>query len=89
MLHTKTLEGKHNSKLTVYYDDGDDAVHVWLNFHCDNTDKEYTTLTHDVNEVLETEVMHLHPHVGRGTVRLEQHEIEFIISSVEEMTTAS
>lgn len=81
-LITRTLEGKHNSSLKLAYNPEDDTATVNIAW---STDQNYCTEVADLNQVLQTGTMKIAAPVTHrwGTVTLEQHEIEWLISTME------
>lgn len=80
-LITKTLEGKHNSTMLLVYNPKNDTATVNLAW---STDRNYWTEVEDLNKVLQTGTLRIAgPFSHRGNVTLEQHEIEWLVSSME------
>ena len=75
------LEGKHNSSIKLTYDPDTDTATVNLAW---TTDQNYWTEVEDLNKVLQTGTLRIAgPFSHRGNVTLEQHEIEWLISTME------
>ena len=86
-LITRSLEGKNNSSLKLAYNSEDDTATVNLAWQ---TDRNYFTEVADLNKVLQTGILQVvgsfssQGHTAiRGNVTLEQHEIEWLISTME------
>ena len=81
-LITRTLEGKYNSSINLTYDPDTDTATVNLAW---TTDQNYWTEVADLHQVLQTGTLKIVGPVTHrwGTVTLEQHEIEWLISTME------
>lgn len=78
-LITRSLEGKHNSSIKLAYNSDNDTATVNLAW---TTDRNYWTEVEDLNKVLQTGHLRI-AGPTLGDVKLEQHEIEWLISSME------
>ena len=81
-LITRSLEGKNNSSLKLAYNSEDDTATVNLAW---TTDQNYWTEVADLHQVLQTGTLKIVGPVTHrwGTVTLEQHEIEWLVSTME------
>jgi hypothetical protein len=80
-LITRSLEGKYNSSIKLAYNPEDDTATVNLAW---TTDQNYWTEVEDLNKVLQTGTLRIAgPFSHRGNVTLEQHEIEWLVSTME------
>ena len=80
-LITRFLEGKHNSCLKLSYNPEDDTATVDLAW---TTNQSYWTEVADLNQVLQTGTLRIAGLLRhRRNVKLEQHEIEWLISTME------
>ena len=79
---TKTLHGKYDSRINVNYNTEDDSATVDCIFEID--DNLYCTKKEDLYTVLEKNKLEMIHRPGK--IELEQHEIEWIISTIESIT---